>query len=65
MTYGKTMIFDASKQTMSVGKMMREAMQKMREGKDSASARHIMTDAERPMTKAKKCWGRPGNGRET
>ena len=58
-TRGKTMIFDASKQMMTGAKMMREAMQTMREGKDPANTLQIVTDAERMMTEGEKMLGPP------
>ena len=53
-TKGKTMIFDGPKQMMAGAEMMCEAMQTMREGKDPANARQIMSDAERMMTEVEK-----------
>jgi hypothetical protein len=56
-TMVKRMICDDSKQMTAGAKMMREAMQMMKEGKDPARARQIMTDAEKIMTEGEKTLG--------
>ncbi len=53
-TVSKTMIFDGSQKMMTGTKMMHDAMQTMREGKNPAKARQIVTDAERIMKEGEK-----------